>query len=102
MTAGVFGPAPDDGPDPLSVGHVAPFVVFLASPAAEEVNGQAFVVHGGAVALLAPPRIVEQFDAPGAFWTPDELAATVGAHFDQRGQEPLFSATEIQSLHHGG
>jgi 3-oxoacyl-[acyl-carrier protein] reductase len=102
MTTGVFGPPPADGPDPLSVGHVAPFVVFLAAPAAESVNGQVFVVHGGMVALLAPPTVVEQFDAPGPTWTPADLAASVGAHFQQRGEEPLFSATEIQSLQRKG
>ena len=56
MTAGVFGAAPDDaGIDPLSVEHVAPFVAYLASPAAGSISGQVFVVHGGMVALLAAP-----------------------------------------------
>src|SRR6201999_2923979 len=32
MTAGVFGAAPDDSLDPLSVEHVAPLVAYLASP----------------------------------------------------------------------
>src|SRR5436305_8146331 len=36
MTAGVFGDAtPSEQVDPLSVEHVAPFVAYLASPAAE-------------------------------------------------------------------
>jgi NAD(P)-dependent dehydrogenase (short-subunit alcohol dehydrogenase family) len=35
MPEQVFGPAPENGVDPLSVTHVAPFVTYLASPAAE-------------------------------------------------------------------
>ena len=41
------------GLDPLSVEHVAPLVAYLASPAAEPISGQVFVVYGGMVALMA-------------------------------------------------
>ena len=57
MTADVFGAAPADGPDPLGTGHVTPLVAYLASPAAASISGQVFVVHGGKVALLAPPTV---------------------------------------------
>ena len=102
MTAEVFGEAPAEGTDPLSVEHVAPFVAFLASPAADAINGQAFVVHGGMVALLAPPTVVRQFDAPGPTWTAADLAASVGAHFDESGSDQMFANTEVFSLHKGG
>lgn len=98
MTAAVFGDAPDGGVDPLSVDHVAPFVAFLASERAERINGQVFVVHGGMVALLKPPAVEQRFDTAGPLWTADELAATVGAHFDDRDPDTMFAATEILEL----
>src|SRR6476620_4723159 len=55
-TAGTFGDAPDLSAgevDPLSPDHVVTLVRFLASPAAESVNGQVFVVYGPSVALVA-------------------------------------------------
>lgn len=102
MTAEVFGAAPADGPDPLSVEHVAPFVAFLASPAAEAINGQAFVVHGGMVALLAPPTVVQQFDAPDSTWSGADFATSVGAYFERREADQMFASTEVLSLRKGG
>jgi 3-oxoacyl-[acyl-carrier protein] reductase len=96
MTADVFG-APPDGPDPLSVDHVAPLVAYLASPAAQAISGQVFVVHGGMVALLAPPTVERRFDSAGQ-WTPDELDATVGAHFAGRDPTRMFASTEVLGL----
>ena len=56
MTAEAFGPPPD-GPDPYAPEHVAPVVVWLASPAAQHVSGQLFVVYGGKVGLMAAPSL---------------------------------------------
>ena len=47
MTGDLMGAAPADGPDPLDAQYVAPLVTYLASPAAENINGEVFVVHGG-------------------------------------------------------
>jgi 3-oxoacyl-[acyl-carrier protein] reductase len=86
MTADVFGEPPADEPDPLSPEHVAPLVAYLAAPAADHVNGQAFVVHGGMVALLAPPTVEQRFDSPS--WTLKELDAVVGGYLKSRKEEP--------------
>jgi len=99
MTAGVFGGAPEVGVDPLSVDHVAPVVAYLASPAAEAINGQVFVVYGGMVALLAPPSIEARFDAERAQpWTPESLDAALGGYFADRDPGRTFAATEVLSL----
>lgn len=99
MTASTFGAAaPADGPDPLSVEHVAPFVAFLASPAADAISGQVFVVHGGKIALLRAPTIEKRFDAAGPTWTAEELADSVGGYFAERDPAATFAAMEILEL----
>jgi len=87
MTAHVFGEAPD-GTDPLAPEHVAKFVAHLVSPAAAEINGQVFVVHGGMVALMAPPTVEQRFD---------DFAALDG-YFASRDPQKTFSCTETLGL----
>ncbi len=98
MTEAVFGDAPEDGPDPLSAEHVAPLVAYLASPAADNVTGQVFVVYGGMVALLAPPSVEKRFDASAATWTPGDLAQTLGSYFEARDPHQNFSCREVMDL----
>jgi hypothetical protein len=35
--------------------------VYLAGPAADGINGEVFVVHGGVAAVMEPPRIRQTF-----------------------------------------
>lgn len=52
---------------------VAPFVVYLATDAARNINGQIFLVRGGVIALLNDPAPVRTIMKEGR-WTAEEIA----------------------------
>ena len=53
---------------------IGPFVVWLCSDAAENVNGRDFLVSGSLIGLYSLPEIVAKVDNPDAhMWTLDEL-----------------------------
>ena len=101
MLAGLVSPAPADGPDPLAPEHVAPLVTYLASPAAERINGEVFVVHGGVAAVMNPPsvRAVFRADTPDGMWTlPAVHHALDGAFRGNSPDSPGFACTETMDL----
>jgi NAD(P)-dependent dehydrogenase (short-subunit alcohol dehydrogenase family) len=53
--------------------NVAPWVVWLATDAARDVNGQVFVVMGGMIALMNDPAPVRTIQTEGR-WTPEGIA----------------------------
>ena len=104
MTEDVFG-ADDgvdregaDGLDPLSPEHVAPLVAYLASPAAERITGQVFVVYGAMVALLAAPVVEKRFDAAAASWDLADLDKQIGSYFTDRDPAVGFAADSVMDL----
>lgn len=100
MTAEVFGEAPEltEGQiDSLSPEHVVTLVQFLASPAAEGVNGQLFIVYGPTVTLVAAPTVEAQFSALGDAWKPTDLSITLRDYFAERGSDANFAATDIMN-----
>jgi NAD(P)-dependent dehydrogenase (short-subunit alcohol dehydrogenase family) len=100
MTAALMGAAPD-GVDPLAPEHVAPLVTYLAGPAAEGINGEVFVVHGGTVAVLNPPSIrsVFQADTEDGMWTLDAVERALALAFPATaGPTPGFACEETLAL----
>ena len=93
MTADLMGAPPDTGVDPLAPEHVAPLVVYLASPAAAGINGQVFVVHGGIAAVMEPPRIRAVFTArehgsADGMWSLDSVQRALGPMSENSPQDP--------------
>jgi 3-oxoacyl-[acyl-carrier protein] reductase len=98
MTADVFGEAPElaEGQiDGLSPEHVVTLVGFLASPAAQDVNGQLFIVYGPTVTLVAAPTVEAQFSADSEAWTPSDLSNTLQSYFAGRDPDRTFSASVL-------
>ncbi|MDF3288423.1 3-oxoacyl-ACP reductase [Streptomyces silvisoli] len=102
MTRDVFEgfAAPAEGVDPLAPEHVAPLVGYLAGPAAQRVNGQVLVVHGGMVAVLDRPRVAARFDTGKEVFSYEELEDLLTPYFAGRDPEETFAAPEILGLKH--
>jgi NAD(P)-dependent dehydrogenase (short-subunit alcohol dehydrogenase family) len=99
MTEGVFGEdSSGRAVDPLSPEHVAPLVAYLASPAAERITGQVFVVYGGMVALLAAPVVEQRFDAAGESWDLPDLDKQLGSFFADRDPSVGFAADAVMNV----
>ncbi len=100
MTADLMGPAPAGAADPLAPEHVAPLVVYLAGPAAETINGEVFVVHGGVAAVMDPPRVRTVFRAstPDGMWTLDSVHAALGPAFGDAAPSAGFLCEDTLAL----
>ena len=101
MTDGLMSPPPAEGPDPIAAEHVTPLVTYLASPGADPINGEVFVVHGGVAAVLNPPTIRTVFRAgtPDGMWTLPAVEAALAAEFAAGAPDsPGFACTETLSL----
>jgi hypothetical protein len=66
----------DDGGErqEMDPDDVAPFVCYLASDYAANVNAQTFLVYGGEVSLMSQPRPEKTIFEAGGHWSLDELA----------------------------
>ena len=65
----------DDGGErqQMDPDDVAPFVCYLASDYAANVNAQIFLVHGGDVSLMSQPRPEKTIFEPAGHWSLEEL-----------------------------
>lgn len=99
MTADVFGESGErPGLDILAPERVATCVSFLASPAAEEVSGQVFIVYGDMVALMAPPAVQQKFTAADDAFTVAELAEQVVPYIAGLPNGQTYSAQSVSAL----
>ena len=100
MTAEAFGEgvSAPGGLDIMAPERVAALVAHLASPAADEINGQVFVVYGDMVALLAPPTVEHKFTAADGAFTPEELERQLTPYF--AGSDPYrgYAAYSVAGL----
>ena len=71
---GVASLSEGDELERLDPDDIAPFVCYLASDYADNVNGQTFLVHGGDVSLMSQPRPERSIFTPSGHWSMDELA----------------------------
>ena len=82
----------------LTAQQVEDVVAYLASPAAERITGQVFVVYGGMVALLAAPVVEQRFDASGDTWDLPDLDKQLGGFFADRDPSVGFAADAVMNV----
>ncbi len=99
MTADAFGENPGDtGLRPPVPERVATLVHYLASPAADAITGQVFVVYGKMVALMEAPKVENRFDAAGSAFSPEELDGLLTPYFAGRGPYENYAAFSVAEL----
>ena len=64
----------DDEPQEMDPGDVAPFVCYLASDLAANINAQTFLVYGSQVSLMSQPRPSQAIYNPDGHWSLEQLA----------------------------
>ncbi len=58
----------------LDPDHIAPFVCYLATDFAENINGQTFLVYGDTISLVSQPRPQKSIYEPAGTWDLEKLA----------------------------
>ena len=71
---GVAGLGEEGDLENLDPDGIAPFVCYLASDYAANVNGQTFLVYGNTVSLMSQPRPINSIFTPNGHWSMEELA----------------------------
>jgi 3-oxoacyl-[acyl-carrier protein] reductase len=85
ITAQIFA-KPDEGFDNFAPENVAPLASYLASPKAERVSGQVFVVWGKQVTVVGRPSTDTRFQSEDP-WSVENLDQQLGPYFEKR--EPV-------------
>jgi NAD(P)-dependent dehydrogenase (short-subunit alcohol dehydrogenase family) len=82
--------APEHGFDHFHPAWPAELVVFLASDAAADLNGQGFIVWGGQVALVKGWHTVAQISKANGAFTAQELVERKDELFGKHDRQPVF------------
>jgi NAD(P)-dependent dehydrogenase (short-subunit alcohol dehydrogenase family) len=82
---------PESGFDVFNAAWPAQLVVFLASEAASDINGQGFVVWGGEVMLVSGWHTLNQISKPNAAFTAHDLAARKDELFGKHARQPGYN-----------
>jgi len=94
-TAAIFA-KPEDGFDNFAPENSTPLFCYLASPRAERISGQVFVVWGKQVKVVGRPDPNAQiFDADQP-WTVDTLHQHLGPHFEKL--EPVTDGYSVPAI----
>ncbi|MFN3974868.1 MAG: SDR family NAD(P)-dependent oxidoreductase [Dehalococcoidia bacterium] len=70
---GIAGIEEEEGISQWQPEDIAPFVAYLASDFAANINGQVFLVYGDTIALMSQPRLIKTIYKPTGYWTVEEL-----------------------------
>jgi 3-oxoacyl-[acyl-carrier protein] reductase len=81
MLSAIFA-KPEEGFDNFDPANVAPLVGYLASPRAERISGQVFVVWGRMVTVVGRPSVDTRFES-GEKWTGESIHQKLGPHFEK-------------------
>ena len=72
--SGVATLAEGDELQEMEPDHIAPFICYLASDYAADINAQTFLVYGDTVSLMSQPRPQQAIYNPDGHWSLDQLA----------------------------
>ncbi|WP_344451337.1 SDR family NAD(P)-dependent oxidoreductase, partial [Actinocorallia aurantiaca] len=99
MTSESFneGTAPG-GIDSMAPERVGTFVGYLASPAAEGISGQVFIVYSDMIALMAAPVVERKFTAADGVFSVEEISSQVTPYFEGRDPYQTYAAYSVASL----
>jgi len=81
---------PESGFDQFNPAWPAQLVVFLASPAAADINGQGFIVWGGEVSLLKGWHPIRHISTPQAAFTAHDLIKRKDELFGDASRQPTY------------
>jgi 3-oxoacyl-[acyl-carrier protein] reductase len=73
---------PEHGFDTFAPENTTPLIVYLASPLADRISGQVFIIWGKSVTVVGRPTTDTRFESD-ARWTVDNLHRVLGPHFEK-------------------